>query len=65
MLIKNWKKAFADEVREYLLDIKIPKGSKVLYIGENTDYGVNEYELLLSNKTKYRILKIKNDKIIL
>ncbi|KWZ77415.1 ADP-ribosyltransferase [Anaerococcus tetradius] len=69
---------FADDVTEYsddgskgvLLEIKVPKGSKALYIGKNTDYKpdgytVNEYELLLSNKTKYKIEKIENGKIIL
>lgn len=70
---KDQAKAFSDDIIEYsddgskgvLLEIKIPKGSKALYIGENTDYDVNEYELLLSNKTKYKIEKIDNGKIIL
>ena len=65
--------AFADDVTKYsddgskgvLLEIKVPKGSKALYIGENTDYDFNEYELLLSNKTKYKIEKIDDGKIIL
>ena len=52
------------------MEIKVPKGSKALYIGKNTDYKpdgytVNEYELLLSNKTKYKIEKIENGKIVL
>lgn len=75
---KDVAKAFADDATEYsdheskgvLLEIKVPKGSKALYIGKNTDYKpdgytVNEYELLLSNKTKYKIEKIENGKIIL
>lgn len=65
--------AFADDVTKYsddgskgvLLEIKVPKGSKALYIGENTDYDFNEYELLLSNKTKYKIEKIDDGKMIL
>lgn len=41
------------------------KNSKALYIGENTDYEVdgykvNEYELLLSNKTKYKVIEKKD-----
>ena len=69
-------KAFADDITAYsddgskgvLLEIKVPKGSKALYIGENTDYKpdgytVNENELLLSNKTKYKIEKIDPGKI--
>lgn len=70
---QNWAKAFADDITQYsddgskgvLLEIKIPKGSKALYIGENTDYDDNEYELLLSNKAKYKIEKIENGKMIL
>lgn len=70
---KDQAKAFADDITEYsddgskgvLLEIKVPKGSKALYIGKNTDYDFNEYELLLSNKTKYKIEKIENEKIIL
>lgn len=73
-------KAFADDVTEYkheydgyegvLLEIKVPKNSKALYIGGNTDYKdgnytVNEYELLLSNKIKYKIEKMEKGKIIL
>ena len=54
---QNWAKAFADDITQYsddgskgvLLEIKIPKGSKALYIGKNTDYDDNEYELLLAS----------------
>lgn len=71
-------KVFADDVTEYdedgykgvLLEIKVPKKSKALYIGSNTDYKegnytVNEHELLLSNKVKYKIEKIEKGKIVL
>lgn len=48
----------------------MPKGTKALYIGENTDYNdngfiVNERELLLSNKTHYLVKDISEDKMIL
>lgn len=66
-------KAFADDITKYsedgskgvLVEIRVPKGSKALYIGENTDYDFNEYELLLSNKAKYKIKNFDNDKIVL
>lgn len=73
-------KAFADDVTEYkheydgyegvLLEIKVPKNSKALYIGGNTDYKdgnytVNEYELLLSNRVKYKTERIEKGKIVL
>lgn len=66
-------KVFADDVIEYdedgykgvLLEIKVPKNSRALYVGENTDYTVNERELLLSNKVKYKIEKIEKGKIVL
>ena len=73
-------KVFADDITEYkheydgyegvLLEIKVPKNSKALYVGGNTDYKdgnyiVNEYELLLSNKVKYKIEKMGKGKIIL
>lgn len=67
---------FADDVTEYdedgykglLLEIKVPKNSKALYVGGNTDYKdgnyiVNEYELLLSNKVKYKIEKMEKVKL--
>lgn len=73
-------KSFADDATEcrdendgyggILLEIKVPKGSKALYIGANTDYKsdgyvVNEYELLLACKTKYKVIDIEKDRIIL
>lgn len=50
-----------------LLETKVREGTKVLYIANDTDcktegYPVNEYELLLSNKVKYKIEKSKKVK---
>lgn len=69
---------FAEDITEYsedgsksiLLEIKVPKGKNALYIGKNTNYApdgytVNEYELLLSNKNKYKVENIKDGKITL
>ncbi|MDO4710634.1 MAG: ADP-ribosyltransferase [Peptostreptococcaceae bacterium] len=71
-------KAFAEDATAYdedgykgvLLEIRVPKKTKVLYIGENTDYKpsgytVNEKELLISNKTKYQVKDIKKGEVIL
>lgn len=53
-----------------ILEIKVPKNSNALYIVNNTDYKsggytVNEYELLLSNKTKYKVIDVEDGKIVL
>ena len=53
-----------------LLEIQVPKNTKCLYIGSNTDYNdgnfiINERELLLSNKLKYKVKDINNGKIVL
>lgn len=47
-----------DEYKGVVLEIKVPKNAKCLYIGSNTDFDTNEYELLLSNKTIYKIQSI-------
>lgn len=37
-----------------MLEIKVPKGTKSIYIGGNSSYQ-NEFELLLSSETSYKI----------
>lgn len=77
-LDREQAKAFMNDITLYskdgskgiLLEIRVPKGGKGLYIGNNTDYKsgnytVNERELLLSNKTKYKIISITKDRMIL
>lgn len=66
-------KIFAEDAAYYsdyqnkgvVLEIKVPKNTKCLYIGKNTDYEANEFELLLSNKCKYKIESISEEKIVL
>lgn len=71
-------KAFADDITMYddygnkgvVLEIRVPKKTRCLYIGENTNYapgGIvsNEYELLLSNRNQYKVIEFENDKIVL
>jgi hypothetical protein len=45
-----------------MLEIDVPKGSKVLYIGDNskaaTDFGLHEYELLIARNTRFEVLSI-------
>lgn len=53
-----------------LLEIQVPKNTKCLYISYNTDnndgnFIINERELLLSNKLKYKVKDINNGKIVL
>lgn len=47
---------------EQLLEIHVPKNTESLYIGNNSDYEVDEKELLLSNRLKYQLKeKINGD----
>ena len=70
-LDKDQAMAFYNDIKDYyeeeakFLEIHVPKGSKALYIGANTNYEVNEKELLLSNKLKYKVKKIDGDQMIL
>jgi hypothetical protein len=48
-----------------MLEIRIPNGSKGLYIGENTGYIDNQMEFLLKRKTKYLLIHKSLTKIIL
>lgn len=64
---------FYDDIRYYdeedtnavLLEIKVPKNTKSLYIGNNTSFDEPEGELLLSNELSYKLLERKDNKIIL
>ena len=70
-LDKDQAMAFYNDIKDYyeeeakFLEIHVPKGSKALYIGANTNYEVNEKELLLSNELKYKIKKIDGDQMVL
>ena len=70
-LDKDQAMAFYNDIKDYyeeeakFLEIHAPKGSKALYIGANTNYEVNEKELLLSNKLKYKVKKIDGDQMVL
>lgn len=66
-------KIFAEDAAYYsdyqnkgvVLEIKVPKGAKFLYIGKNTNYKGNEWELLLSNKNNYKVESISEERIVL
>ena len=47
-----------------LVEIRAPKGSNVLYIGNNGSFEF-EQEMLIGRKTKYKVLEIGRNKIIL
>lgn len=47
-----------------MLEIRVPKGTKSLYIGANSYVG-DEAELLLSRHLKYRVLKIEPGRLFL
>lgn len=70
-LDKDQAMAFYNDIKDYyeeeakFLEIHVPKGSKALYIGANTNYEVNEKELLLSNKLKYKVKKVDGDQMVL
>ena len=47
-----------------LVEIRVPKGSNVLYIGNNGSFEL-EQEMLIGRNTKYKVLEIGRDRIIL
>ena len=47
-----------------LVEIRVPKGSNVLYIGNNGAFEL-EQEMLIGRNTKYKVLEIGRNKIIL
>ena len=47
-----------------LVEVRVPKGTKSLYVGKNGDYK-QEYELLLSRGLKYKVIEKKEHNIIL
>lgn len=57
------KTFFEDKKNPLLLEILIPKETPCIYIGDNTAYEF-EAELLLKRGLKYRVLDIKDDKIV-
>jgi hypothetical protein len=48
-----------------MLEIRAPKGTKGLYIGDNTDYTDNQMEFLIKRGTKYLLIHKDLEKIIL
>lgn len=47
-----------------LVEIRVPKGSNVLYIGDNGSFEF-EQEMLIGRNNKYKVLEIGRDRIIL
>lgn len=70
-LVKERALEFYTDIRDYyqedavFLEIRVPKNTNSLYIGANTDFQVNENELLLSDKLNYKIKKIDGDQMVL
>jgi len=64
-------KSVAMNIAEYkknpiIAEVRIPKGSKGLYIGENTSYhGGDQYEFLLKRGTRYLVIEKSDAHIIL
>ena len=68
-LDKGFAQGFYNDVMSYgeipvMLEIKVPKGTKCIYIGSNTSYD-DEQELLLSNTLKYKVLESIGEKVVL
>lgn len=66
---KGYAQAFYEDVRSYgeeavMLEIRVPRGTKSIYIGENSAYE-DEKELLLSYELKYKVIEMRNENIIL
>lgn len=56
---------FADQRNNpVMLEIKVPRGTKSIYIGANSSVG-NESELLLSRHLKYKVLKMEPGRLFL
>ncbi|EIA28478.1 Minor head protein, partial [Candidatus Arthromitus sp. SFB-co] len=56
---------FADQLNNpVMLEIRVPKETKSIYVGLNSSVG-NEAELLLSRHLKYKVLKIEPGRLFL
>lgn len=56
---------FADDCSNSIMaEIHVPRGTKSIYIGDNTDYDF-EAELLLSRGLSYKVIKKEKDNIVL
>jgi hypothetical protein len=60
-------KEFRDHAdNPYMVEIHVPKGAKLLYVGYNSSFvTLNEQELLIARNTKYKVISKDNEKIVL
>ena len=64
-LNENIAKTFMEDKKNaIMLEIRVPKGTPSLYVGDNGAYEF-EAELLLGRNLNYKVIDIVNDKIIL
>lgn len=64
-LNKNIAQTFADDKNNAIIvEIKVPKGTKSIYVGDNTNYEF-EAELLLSRNLSYKVIEKSDKNIIL
>jgi len=62
-------KSFYDDAKKQseplMIEVRVPKGTKCLYVGDNTKYIEREDELLLGRGLKYKVIAKKGDKMII
>ena len=49
----------------FLIELRVPKGAKGLYIGDNTEYINNQMEYLIKRSSKYLVIYKDSQKMIL
>lgn len=64
-LNKNIASTFADDKNNSIIaEVRVPKGTKCIYVGDNTNYEF-EAELLLSRDLSYRVVEKSDSNIVL
>jgi len=62
---KEYKKTGDALDKPLMLEIRVPAGTKSIYVGDNTGYSKKETELILGRGLNYKVVEIKGDRMIL
>ncbi|MGX7347801.1 ADP-ribosyltransferase [Aerococcus vaginalis] len=54
-----------NKIPAVMLEIRVPNTASAMYIGDNSSFPDNEYELLINRNTTFRVIDKKEHKIVL
>lgn len=59
------KSFYYNTAEPLIIEIRVPKGTKCLYIGNNTKYKTKQAELLLGRGIRYKVIERKKNRMVL